>query len=162
MCAQHANAIMPLRMTTTIQQLRRFTGFSTAALLLSLFGCATITAEPEAELQTVAPEDVAEAAGELAVVEPAPEPETNPEPETAAEPAPPVAPVSRPAVAPAAGDVVWIQRRLKDLGYYMGPIDGDAGGATRRAIREYQADQGLTTTGLPTAELQDFMWRNGG
>jgi peptidoglycan hydrolase-like protein with peptidoglycan-binding domain len=60
------------------------------------------------------------------------------------------------------GDVVWIQRRLRDLGYYSGPVDGDAGGATRRAIRDYQTDQGLAPTGKPTPELQDFMWRNGG
>ncbi len=62
----------------------------------------------------------------------------------------------------AGGDVVWIQQRLKDLGYYSGPVDGDAGGATRQAIKDYQSDQGLTVTGRPTSELQDFMWRNDG
>ena len=62
----------------------------------------------------------------------------------------------------AGGDVVWIQRRLKDLGYYSGPVDGDAGGATRQAIKDYQSDQGLVVTGRPTSELQDFMWRNDG
>ena len=95
-------------------------------------------------------------AGELAVAEPAAEPEPEPVIEQPEE----VPADARPATP--TGDVVWIQRRLKDLGYYSGPIDGDAGGATRRAIREYQADQGLTTTGIPTPELQDFMWRNGG
>jgi peptidoglycan hydrolase-like protein with peptidoglycan-binding domain len=60
------------------------------------------------------------------------------------------------------GDIRWIQQRLKDLGYYSGPVDGEAGGATRRAIREYQAEQGLSVTGEPTPALQDFMWRNDG
>ena len=67
------------------------------------------------------------------------------------------------AIAPqVSGDVVWIQQRLKDLGYYSGPVDGDAGGATRQAIKDYQSDQGLVVTGQPTSELQDFIWRNDG
>jgi hypothetical protein len=59
-------------------------------------------------------------------------------------------------------DVAWIQERLLDLGYYEGAIDGSAGRRTRRAIREYQVDQGIEPDGRPTAEFRDFMWRNGG
>ena len=65
-----------------------------------------------------------------------------------------------PAIRRATGDVVWIQKRLKDLGYYAGPVDGSVGEATRNAIKDYEADQGLTATGNPTRELQEFMWRN--
>jgi hypothetical protein len=39
------------------------------------------------------------------------------------------------------------QTRLARLGYYPGPIDGDFGPMTSRAIRSYQADYGLPITG---------------
>lgn len=60
------------------------------------------------------------------------------------------------------GDVVWIQQRLRELGYYPGPVDGQVGKATRDAIRAYQSDQQLPQDGAATPALQDFMWRNGG
>jgi len=59
-------------------------------------------------------------------------------------------------------DVIWIQQRLKDLGYYDGPVDGSVGKATRRAVRDYQRDQDVTADGQPTTELREFMWLNGG
>jgi hypothetical protein len=39
------------------------------------------------------------------------------------------------------------QARLARLGYYPGPIDGDFGPITSRAIRSYQLDYGLPVTG---------------
>jgi Putative peptidoglycan binding domain len=39
------------------------------------------------------------------------------------------------------------QARLARLGYYPGPIDGDFGPMTSRAIRSYQLDYGLPVTG---------------
>jgi hypothetical protein len=60
------------------------------------------------------------------------------------------------------GDVVWIQERLQDLGYYNGSADGAVGQATQSAVEAYQQDQGLATDGQATAELREFMWRNGG
>ena len=39
------------------------------------------------------------------------------------------------------------QTRLARLGYYPGPIDGDFGPMTSRAIRSYQADYDLPITG---------------
>lgn len=39
------------------------------------------------------------------------------------------------------------QARLARLGYYPGPIDGDFGPMTSRAIRSYQIDYGLPVTG---------------
>ena len=59
-------------------------------------------------------------------------------------------------------DVIWIQQRLKDLGYYNGPVDGSVGQVTRGAVKKYQRDQDVTVNGLPSAELREFMWRNGG
>ena len=59
-------------------------------------------------------------------------------------------------------DVIWIQQRLKDLGYYNGSVDGVVGQVTRGAIKDYQRDQAVTANGVPSAELREFMWRNGG
>jgi len=59
-------------------------------------------------------------------------------------------------------DVIWIQQRLKDLGYYIGPVDGSVGQVTRGAVKKYQRDQDVTASGRPSAELRKFMWRNGG
>jgi len=59
-------------------------------------------------------------------------------------------------------DVLWIQQRLEELGYYTGAVDGSYGKVTREAIKAYQADQELEQDGRPTPELREFMWRNGG
>ena len=40
-----------------------------------------------------------------------------------------------------------VQRRLKELGYYTGSIDGDFGAATDKAIKEFQKANGLTADG---------------
>jgi len=57
-----------------------------------------------------------------------------------AQPAPSYASYSAPALYRA-------QARLARLGYYPGPIDGDFGPMTSRAIRSYQVDYGLPVTG---------------
>lgn len=51
--------------------------------------------------------------------------------------------------APAYSDdlAVDVQRQLRRRGYYYGAIDGDVGPGTRSAIRAYQYDRGLVTTG---------------
>jgi len=41
-----------------------------------------------------------------------------------------------------------VQSRLKDLGYYTGPIDGYLGGNTVPAIRAFQRDDGLSVDGI--------------
>ena len=43
--------------------------------------------------------------------------------------------------------VTGFQARLKNLGYYLGKIDGNLGDETREAIRELQKDYGLQVTG---------------
>lgn len=40
-----------------------------------------------------------------------------------------------------------MQRRLKDLGYYNGTVDGDFGDGTELAIRSFQGNNGLTVDG---------------
>lgn len=42
---------------------------------------------------------------------------------------------------------VQAQIRLRQLGYYRGPIDGDIGPFTSRAISRFQRDQRLPITG---------------
>ena len=43
-----------------------------------------------------------------------------------------------------------IQRRLRELGYYQGPLDGVMGHRTRIALAEFQHDHRLRVTGEPT------------
>jgi peptidoglycan hydrolase-like protein with peptidoglycan-binding domain len=43
--------------------------------------------------------------------------------------------------------VAQVQRKLKRLGYYEGPVDGDLGRGTRGAIRAFQGDHELAITG---------------
>ena len=55
---------------------------------------------------------------------------------------------SRPVYRERGGSVgSAVQSRLARAGYYRGPIDGDIGPGSRRAIASYQADQGLRVTG---------------
>ncbi len=133
---------------------------------LALVACtevAPVAQEPAPPAEVIAPEPPPEVAAP-AIVEPVPEPApevASPAPEPAQEPAV-VEPA--PAVAPAynSEDVIWIQRRLQELGYYAGSVDGRAGKGTREAVRAYQRDQDITVDGRPTAELREYMWRNGG
>ena len=107
---------------------------SLVLLAAGVFGCASVE-------ETAPPEPVAEAAVT---------PEEGVRPELPAEP------------VYARDDVLWIQQRLQELGYYDGEVDGAVGAGTREAVKAYQADQGLQSDGKPTAELREFMWRNGG
>jgi peptidoglycan hydrolase-like protein with peptidoglycan-binding domain len=44
-------------------------------------------------------------------------------------------------------DTRSVQRQLKELGYYSGPVDGVIGTATEAALRAYQRDRNLKVTG---------------
>lgn len=44
--------------------------------------------------------------------------------------------------------VRFLQRQLQERGFYRGPIDGDFGGRTQQAVRQFQRQQGLTVTGV--------------
>ncbi len=53
--------------------------------------------------------------------------------------------------------VARIQRSLASLGYAPGLADGIVGPRTRTAIRAYQADQGLPTTGEVSGKLDTLL-----
>jgi hypothetical protein len=46
-----------------------------------------------------------------------------------------------------------VQRALGERGYYQGPLDGDIGPGSRRAIAHFQADSGLEPTGMIDEDL---------
>ncbi|MDA8169099.1 MAG: peptidoglycan-binding domain-containing protein [Nitrospiraceae bacterium] len=46
------------------------------------------------------------------------------------------------------GEVARIQQRLKDIGLYLGPIDGQFGGGTDSAVRNFQKSRKLGTDGI--------------
>lgn len=52
-------------------------------------------------------------------------------------------------------DVRDAQRRLKELGYYQGNLDGIAGQRTEHALRRYQKSQNLKSTGDLDRETMD-------
>ena len=55
-------------------------------------------------------------------------------------------------------DIEGIQRRLVELGYEAGEVDGLLGPQTRAAIRAFQADRGLPVNGLPDGRTQDALF----
>lgn len=81
-------------------------------------------------------------------------PEDAPTPDPPEEPDPPevtaqVEPVEEPQAPPPPPpyDVAAVQQRLTDLRYYVGPIDGAEGPATRSAVMAFQKVNGLTLDG---------------
>ncbi len=91
------------------------------------------------------------ALGENCGITPPPTPPTPPTP-----PGPPQefhCPILRlGAVGPA---VRFLQRLLKEKGFYNGVVDGDFGGRTERAVRQFQRQQGLAVTGV----VNEATWR---
>lgn len=146
----------------------------TAGLAACVPAARTPVTEPVAEQEAVPPAEVAaeQPVAESAAADTSPAAEPTAE-ATAAEPAEdaaeaevaaadeamPAAPAT-PAVA--REDVIWIQERLRQMGYYEGAVDGSVGSATRSAVREYQQDQNIPVTGSPSSELRDYIYRNGG
>ena len=55
--------------------------------------------------------------------------------------------------------VATVQQTLRQLGYNVGKIDGEAGVGTARAIRDFEADQGLRETGRVSGRLVARMVR---
>jgi peptidoglycan hydrolase-like protein with peptidoglycan-binding domain len=45
-----------------------------------------------------------------------------------------------------------LQSRLRDLGYYDGPVEEQPWPETRSALRRFQHDHGLRVTGYPDSE----------
>jgi len=63
----------------------------------------------------------------------------------------PGAPTQNPAT------VRSIQNELGRLGYYKGPMNGQADATTKAAIGRYQHDKGLPVDGQPSSRLWSFM-----
>ena len=152
-------------------------GTATLFLCILLSGCASRQADPESSAPVTAGDDASGAVADT--IDPAASaPDAAIEVDTnVSDEMPNIAPVEPDPVAPEnmepaatktqqskynRDDVIWIQQRLKDLGYYDGPVDGSAGKATRNAVMEYQREQDVPADGQPTAELREFMWLNGG
>lgn len=57
----------------------------------------------------------------------------------------------------AARRVTAIQARLRQMGYDVPSVSGQADGKTRAAIRTYEADQGMTVTGTASQAVLDRM-----
>ena len=55
------------------------------------------------------------------------------------------------------GTVYDVQRRLSELGYYRGPIDGVWGQETRLAMEQFQHQRGLRITGTPTRQAMNAL-----
>lgn len=52
-------------------------------------------------------------------------------------------------------DTKGIQKRLQHLGFYAGPIDGEAGPMTRDAIKNFQKKNNLAVTGVADPDLSE-------
>lgn len=61
---------------------------------------------------------------------------------------------------PMAGDdIAQLQRRLGELGFYAGPVDGTFGSRTHAAVTEFQRDCALSADGVVGAETLDTLGR---
>ena len=54
--------------------------------------------------------------------------------------------------------VVPLQRRLRELGYYTGNIDGYFGSQTQRAVRNFQSRNDLSVTGVADSYTQQVLY----
>jgi peptidoglycan hydrolase-like protein with peptidoglycan-binding domain len=75
----------------------------------------------------------------------------------AAEPLPIETPIDAMPPQMARAYVIGLQEELVAHGYNPGPVDGEFGSRTERAIRQYQQDAGLLVTGVASKELLEHM-----
>ncbi|MEA2705207.1 MAG: hypothetical protein QOD63_3152 [Actinomycetota bacterium] len=85
--------------------------------------------------------------------------EALPEPTTTTEPkrAPTTEDAADEADNKGSEDVRTLQRRLAELGYDVGPIDGGLGGRTAYSIMAFQKVEGLKRTGTDNAEVREAL-----
>lgn len=57
-------------------------------------------------------------------------------------------------------DIIELQNRLQQKGYYLGEIDGIYGEQTREAISNFQLDIGLESTGIVNQETWEYLLGN--
>ena len=55
-------------------------------------------------------------------------------------------------------NVIKLQERLTELGYYSGKISGRYDGATEKAVKQFQKKNGLDVTGTATQEMQKMIF----
>jgi hypothetical protein len=67
---------------------------------------------------------------------------------------PPIAITGRRNAPPRADWLTGVQYRLNATGFAAGPVDGDAGPMTRRAVSDFQRAYGLRADGIPGPETQ--------
>jgi len=60
-----------------------------------------------------------------------------------------------PSPAPQGLSVMAMQRLLTALGYHPGPADGQMGGRTQDALRQFQRDNHLPVTGQPDSRTRE-------
>lgn len=61
-----------------------------------------------------------------------------------------------------AGDIVFLlQKKLLDLGYYQGALDGNFGSGTKSAVARFQSDCGLAVDGIAGSETLRALQNNG-
>ena len=76
----------------------------------------------------------------------------------ASEVSPSASPITSASTPAPANDVASAQQRLKEDGYYLGPVDGVIGPTTVMALRAYQRHHRLTVTGrLDSATTRSLM-----
>ena len=54
-----------------------------------------------------------------------------------------------------------LQTKLKEFGYYSGGIDGDYGGSTAAAVKEFQRRNGLTADGVAGEKTLSKIYTSG-
>lgn len=102
-----------------------------------------------------------------------PDPQPAPQPYTQSYPPPQFYPSQQPrhtrpqdnTYAPARlprEDIAEIQRRLTNLGYDPGPVDGLEGAHTRSALRQWERDRGLPAKGELSADTLSMLRRDSG
>jgi len=55
-------------------------------------------------------------------------------------------------------DVVDLQQKLKDLGFYSGSITGRYGSLTKEAVRLFQKNNKISATGVATVKTQEYLF----
>lgn len=57
-------------------------------------------------------------------------------------------------------NIKFVQSQLKDLGYYMGEIDGDYGPLSIHAVQSFQKDNHIPVTGVPDPATFDALYKD--
>ena len=120
-----------------------------------------VTAQPQSSVitfttATPAPATAATTAGSVVVNTPTPRPTIKVV--TAAPATPTRTPPSLQVGFKGSSEVRRLQKRLKELGYYNGSVDGDFGKGTEAAVKAFQKDNGLSADGKAGAKTLEKLY----